>query len=109
MKLWLDDVRDPKEFGAIGWTWVHTAAEAIEALQSGQVEEADLDHDLAWEHYPWNAVPEKYYQEPTGYEVVKWMEENDVWPPAGVRVHSMNPVGRERMEQVIRKHYLEGQ
>lgn len=33
------------------------------------------------------------------------MEAHDMWPPDGVRVHSMNPVGRQRMEAAIRRHY----
>ena len=100
MKLWLDDIRDPKLFGALGFTWAKTADEAIEHLKTGKVTFASLDHDLSvaatlgnWQH------------EVTGYHVVEWMEQNDVWPPAGVAVHSMNPAGRQRMEFVIRRKY----
>ena len=38
MKLWLDDIRDPKN--AEGWEdaiWVKTPAEAIEYLETGRV------------------------------------------------------------------------
>lgn len=105
MKLWLDDERQPWKHGCLGWTWAKTAAEAIELLKTGNVEEASLDHDLAWEHYPAAEVDEKDYKEQTGYSVVCWMEENNVWPPNGTRVHSMNPVGREKMQKVIDKAY----
>jgi hypothetical protein len=105
MKLWLDDVREPHRFGCIGWTWAKTADEAIAHLSTGNVTQASLDHDLAWEYYPWNCVSPSEYKEKSGYAVVCWMEENNMWPIDGVRVHSMNPVGKERMESVIAKHY----
>lgn len=98
MNLYLDDVRKCPP----GFTLARTAMEAIEILKTGTVEFASLDHDLAEEHYPWNGGVQ---DERTGYAVVKWMEENNVWPSKGVRVHSMNPVGRARMEAAINKHY----
>ena len=100
MKLWLDDIRDPADFGCIGYVWAKTADEAIELLKSGQVECASLDHDLSI-----NATLGKWDGERTGYEVVRWMEESNTWPPGGVEVHSMNPAGKARMLAVIRQHY----
>jgi hypothetical protein len=116
MKLFLDDVRTPPAFG---WVVVRTADEAIEYLKTHEVYFASLDHDLADEQYPWNAIPginpdqwehhmDKYpmtFKEKTGYDVILWMEENDVWPSHGVKCHSMNPVGRDRINTVILKHY----
>lgn len=69
-------------------------------LKTGQVRFASLDHDLSVE-----ATLGNWRNEVTGYQVVLWMEENDAWPPDGVRVHSMNPAGRQRMEAAIRRHY----
>lgn len=100
VKLWLDDIRDPSHFGHIGWTWVKTADDAIALLASGCVCKASLDHDLTISQtigYP--------DREKTGYDVVCWMEENNVWPPDGVKVHSLNPAGRFKMEQAIRRQY----
>lgn len=105
MKLWLDDCRPPWKHGRVGWAWAQTADQAIELLKTGKVTKASLDHDLAIEHMPFAGVSEADYKEKTGYHVVCWMEENDVWPPDGVIVHSMNPVGRTRMLQVIHRHY----
>lgn len=102
--LWLDDIRPPWQHGYLGAEWVKTAAEAIALLKTGTVQHASLDHDLSVQATM--GMPEP--GEDTGYTVVCWMEENNVWPPGGVRVHSMNPVGRARMQQVIDKHYLEG-
>lgn len=118
MKLWLDDVRDPNEHGAIGFTWAKTYAEAIRYLKSGLVTFASLDHDIGAcqdcidhdyhigdmqtaETTFFNRCPHAE----SGYNVVCWMEENNVWPIDGTRVHSMNPVGRQRMQQVIDGHY----
>ena len=92
MKLWLDDVRDPRYFGAIGWTWVKTPAEAIEALQSGTVEAVSLDHDL--DVY---ATIGMRTVELTGFTVVEWMEEAGYYPAGGVLVHSMNASQAPRM------------
>lgn len=98
--LWLDDIRDPVAHGYLGAIWVKTADEAIHHLQVGDVEMASLDHDLSIDDTIGQPKGEK-----TGYDVVLWMEENNVWPKHGVRVHSMNPVGRQRMQVVIDKHY----
>jgi hypothetical protein len=114
MKLWLDDIRDPAKRLFINnrerleldrlWTWVKTADRAIELLATGDVTFASLDHDLAPEHYAEEQqLPATGAK--TGYDVVCWMEEHDVWPVEGVVVHSQNPAGRARMEQVIRRHY----
>ena len=100
-KLWLDDIRQPWDFGCLGWYLAKTAEEAIAVLKTGKVTEADLDHDLTELATLGLAGPD----EKTGYTVVCWMEENNVWPVDGVRVHSLNPSGRQRMQQVIDKHY----
>lgn len=105
MKLWLDDVRAPHLHGALGWEWAKTAQEAIDYLSSGKVEIASLDHDLAPDHYPWSGVPLEQCSG-TGYDVVVFLENNpEFLPPRGTRVHSMNPVGRARMEQVLARLY----
>ena len=100
MKLWLDDVRPPHENGAIGFEWAKDTDQAIALLRSGDVTFASLDHDLSV-----NATLGNWKNEITGYDVLCWMEENDVWPIDGVVVHSMNPVGKERMQVVIDEHY----
>lgn len=89
MKLYLDDYRKPPN----GWTLATTADECIEVLKSGLVTELSLDHDLAGEK--------------TGYEVVKWMVENNVFPPL-IIIHTMNPVGRQRMFDTILRYAPEG-
>lgn len=105
IRLWLDDIRDPYLYSHFGWVWAKDADSAIALLETGLVVEASLDHDLSDEHYPWNCpyprLPDRGAK--TGYDVVCWMEENQVWPVNGTRVHSQNPAGKARMEQIIRK------
>lgn len=98
MILWLDDIRPPKIPGAV---WVKTVDGAIAALKTGKVEYASLDHDLSIDAI-FGVMEEG---EKTGYNVVCWMEENNVLPPNGVAVHSMNPVGKARMLVVLDRLY----
>lgn len=96
IRLWLDDLRDPAKHGHIGWTWVTTADEAIALLATGNVVQASLDHDLDIQATLGNTPTEK-----TGYDVVCWMEAHDVYPRDGVRVHSLNPSGKARMNAAL--------
>lgn len=115
--LWLDDERKPPSFTQcnLHWTAVKTYQEAIEALMTGTVEFASLDHDLADEHYfayfnfdEATGDPLKMTEkcrEKTGYDVLLWMEENNIWPKEGVRIHTANAVRKPIMLDIVRKHY----
>ena|SRR5579885_2314117 len=108
MKLWLDDIRDPEMFGCIGWKWAKTADEAITLLRSGEVECASLDHDLTAEQMIYGGFSGEIFEDgaKSGYDVVCWLEQHPkFWPKGGVKVHSANPAGRKRMQQVIDRHY----
>lgn len=94
MKLWLDDLRPAPESG---WICVTSADDAIKFLKTGEVKEISLDHDLDFEHYGNLKGKEK-----TGFDVVLWMEKNNIWPEK-IKVHSMNPVGKKRMEEKINR------
>jgi hypothetical protein len=100
MILWLDDLRNPEKFGFVGAVWVKNYDEAITALKTGKVTFASLDHDLDLKMTNGELPLEK-----TGYDVICFMEENNIWPVNGVRVHSSNPSGGNRMRQVIYKYY----
>jgi hypothetical protein len=93
MKLWLDDLRPAPE----GWTWAKTALEAIRLIDAGGVDAISLDHDLGD-----TGIPEM-----TGYDVALHLAQRafEGKPvPDLVRVHSANPVGRERIKGVIRRY-----
>lgn len=98
MKLWLDDIRDPNKFALFDFEWAKTYEKAIELLKTGNVTFASLDHDLST-----RATLGLWDGEKTGYDLLCWMEANDIWPKDGIVVHSYNPAGRERMFQVLKK------
>lgn len=114
MNLWLDDMRPAPG----GWYWVKTVDEAKEQLLSGRVENASLDHDLgACADCMAGQTPEQWLEKTgftqmphcehfgTGYNLVCWMEENDVWPTNKPTVHSRNPAGRFKMQQAIDRKF----
>ena len=93
MRVWLDDLREAPP----GWVRVRTPEEAIALLETGDVTEISLDHDLG-------LVDGE--RERTGYDVLLWLEREVaegrwVLPLPEIGVHSANPVGRKRMEQAI--------
>lgn len=84
MKVYLDDERPTPE----GWVGVRWPAEAIALLQTGQVDEISLDHDLGDD------------ERGTGYDVVLWIEEAVVvadFSPPRILVHSANSSARQKM------------
>jgi hypothetical protein len=108
MKLWLDDIRDPEHYGKKDWVWVKTAEDAVKAFRSGEVEEASLDHDLTEEQMIRSGMYGSVYEDGqrSGYDVVCWLETHpEFWPQEGCHVHSANPSGAKRMQQVIDKYY----
>jgi len=84
MNLWFDDIRPAPE----GWDWAKSFDEAVALLKTGNVENASLDHYMG-------------LGQPTGYDLVMWMEQNQTWPARSIYVHSADPVGRAKMKIVI--------
>lgn len=84
MRVYLDDERNTPE----GWVRAYWPDEAIALLETGQVDEISLDHDLGDD------------ERGTGYDVVLWIEEavaTKAFRPPVIRVHSANPSARDRM------------
>lgn len=117
MRVWLDDLRKEPQ----GWVRARTMSEAQELLTNNIVEEMSLDHDLGTEP-PCNlciedeeclVAPDECRCEchrkiaPTGYDLVKWMAENNMWPRKKPKVHSQNPVGRKNMESTIDRYWFD--
>ena len=115
--LWLDDDvntrKPPNASSGVIWEWAKTADEAIEVLKKGDVVFASLDHDLADEHYQeyhaalreGRVIDTSKCKEKTGMFVLNWMEENDVWPVLGVRIHTMNPDRKAAMLAIVERVY----
>lgn len=89
MRVYLDDERPTPD----GWVRVYWPDEAIALLESGQVDELSLDHDLGDD------------SRGTGYDVVVWIEEAVAlrgFCPPKISVHSANSSARQKMESGIR-------
>lgn len=85
MKVFLDDERETP----MGWIRVYWADEAIKLLETGDVTEISLDHDLGDD------------ERGTGYDVILWIEEAVVtrgFRPPQIHVHSANSSARQKME-----------
>lgn len=98
--LWVDDCRPAPK----GWIWAKTAKEARFYLHVG-VQKASLDHDLGscegCQSCQKGCACECHH---TGCDLVKWMVKNNKWPVEKPAVHSANPPGKLRMEQLIDEH-----
>lgn len=121
MKLFLDDIRNPKEcvsymHSRIGpenpiyleeWTIVRNYNEFVEVIKEniGNITHISFDHDLAFEHYDGLMYDDKdsydqlydTFKEKTGYDCAKFLKEyykeNNIPLPDKMYVHSMNLVG----------------
>lgn len=88
MRVFLDDERS----APAGWVQVRWPEEAIRLLETGDVCEISLDHDLGDDAHG------------TGYDVVLWIEEAVAqrhFRPPVIHVHSANPAARIRMQAGI--------
>lgn len=97
--IYLDDIRACPE----GWTLARNYDECIKLLQEGDCEYLSLDHDLG----DFDDDPEKEFfilEWKTGYDVVKWMVENNVWPQISITLHTANPVGRKNMRALLTRY-----
>lgn len=95
MKLWFDDLRQPPDDS---WTWAKTHYEASHAMEemriSGEPFEAlSLDHDLGGAGV-----------ESTTRSFLWGLILDRIWPNE-IRVHSMNPVGREWLVGMIARYH----
>jgi hypothetical protein len=95
-KVFLDDERATPE----GWIRTYWPEEVIPLLQSGNVSELSLDHDLGDD------------ARGTGYTVLLWIEEQVAmhkFRPPKIRIHSANSSARIKMQaavEAIEKHAL---
>jgi hypothetical protein len=97
IKLWVDDLRqEPAD-----WVWAKTATEAIRILDTQDVEEVSLDHDITHSHptdtgrlFTPTACPETYEA------VARFIAAK----PGGIKrvhIHTANPGGAQRMALII--------
>ena len=94
MRLWVDDVRPAPE----GWTWAKSVQEALGIISRVRFELIDievisLDHDAG-----------DFVQYGGDYiRILDWLEYKGYNYP--IHLHTMNPVGKENMERVIKRFW----
>ena len=100
MKLWIDDVRPAPD----GYVWIRSVNKAYEFIEIYEniyrreqdpfmkIELIDIDHDAGD-----FAVDGGDY-----IRLLDWLEETGRNYP--IRIHSMNPVGRENMRAIIQRN-----
>ena len=113
MKLWLDDCRPAPE----GYNWVKTVSEAIY-----QIIYYSREFDYCWQMYVegfWDRERLERFlatwtieeiscdndlgeNETEGYKLLDWLEATGRNYP--IRIHSANPVARERMRATIERN-----
>ena len=97
--LYVDDIRNPPDIQGVSWDIARSFLDAIEKLSNIDYDGVSLDHDIA--SYDENG------REMTGYDIALWLAErkyNNKYVPQNIQVHSANPVGRERIEGVIKRY-----
>ena len=94
IKIWVDDVRPAPR----GYIWCKSVNEAKRIICDPHIQYSytndhiDLDHDAG-----------DYVSCGGDYiKLLEWLEETKRNYP--IRIHSMNPVGRENMRRIIRKN-----
>ena len=88
IKIFLDDIRPCPD----RWVPARDYNEMIMLLEKhkGEVEEISLDHDLGTIR--------------TGYDVCKWIVENEYWNMKKITIHTANPVGSKNMIQLLSRY-----
>lgn len=101
VKLYLDDIRNPK---TEGWTVVRSYNEFVNFIKvNGIPDEVSFDHDLAFTDF--DTSPTGEFQEKTGYDAAKWLCDycwTNGLPVPKWNVHSANPVGRQNIEDLMK-------
>jgi len=94
LSLWLDDLRPAPE----GYFWCRSVNEAklcIETAESyhEKISVIDCDHDLG--------IYAKLGGD--GIKLLDWLAERETYYP--VKLHTMNPVGRENMQRILNRFW----
>lgn len=95
IKVWIDDVRQPPNDSYI---WIKSVEQGILFFRllpkdlSSKIDIVDMDHDAG-----------DYISKGGDYiKLLDWFEETGRNYP--IRIHSMNPVGRDNMRRIIRRN-----
>jgi hypothetical protein len=107
--LFLDDTREPHKFlndYIRAWVVVRTYSDFCKTItEQGLPGFISYDHDLADEHYV-QSVDYTKFKEKTGYDCALWLInycQRTKKPLPNWQVHSMNPVGRANINDLLIK------
>lgn len=94
MKIWVDDIHPMPKGYSVWCKSVNGAIQAIKAIEGTKyvIEVIDLDHDAG----DFAADGGDYIR------LLDWLEATGRNYP--IRIHSMNPVGRQNMKSIIEKN-----
>ena len=92
--LFIDDIRNPFDYiDNVDGVYVVTARnshDALEALKEFAFDIVFFDHDLG--------------EDRTGYDIAKWIVENNINIKQGFKIVSSNPVGRFNISQLLNRY-----
>ncbi len=96
IKIWLDDLREAPE----GYCHCHSVNETIKKIiecekRRAVIDEINCDHDLG----------DYAFDGGDGIKLIDWLAERKTYYP--VKLHTMNPVGRENMQREIDRYWNE--
>ena len=96
MKIWIDDLRE----APIGYAWARSTNEAIRIIKTAvkndvYIDLIDIDHDAG-----------DFASDGGDYiKVLDFLERKMLDIP--IRIHSMNPVGKQNMRNIIKRNRWE--
>lgn len=100
IRLYVDDIRPTPD----GWERARTVTEAIRILDTIEVDELSLDHDIQCQGDPRNGLVVSAHTSPETYEpiarFVAMMPEDR--RPSYVVMHTANPGAAERMADILK-------
>lgn len=97
--VYLDDMRVGPDFTVVGWeNWVvvRSVENAKILLEKGLVDNMSLDHDMG--------TGDNNRLLPTGYDLVCWMEEKNIWPKGKIYLHTASPTGYAKMTAALERN-----
>lgn len=101
LRVWLDDLLEDRA-APEGWIQVTTAPAAIALLKTGHVIELSLDHDLGDDEMAGKGI---HVIDHIAEQQIR--EGRDLWPRAGITIHSANPAGVAQMARAIERYASE--
>ena len=104
MKLWIDDVRPAPE----GYVWVTSVSKAKSKICKYENENKQIKESFGFAEIPIELIDIDHDAGDFAYDggdyikLLDWLEATGRNYP--IRIHSMNPVGRENMRAIIKRN-----